>query len=97
VELLKEEMRRTLGFLKWKSSHWLAKASPSVFTEPSPSPPVLEGLTAYAFRQSEVFLSLHDHFSSLWRGLTILDSSVSQPPSSTQIEDVMQVVDGGDM
>ena len=90
-------MRRTLQFLKWKSSSWSAKASSSALIKPSPSPHVLEGLTAYAFRQAHVFLSLHDHFSSLWRGLTALDSSVDKlPPISTQTEDVMQGIEEGD-
>jgi len=98
LNLLKEEMRRTLEFLKWKSANWSAKASLSGFAEPPSSPLVCEGLRAYAFRQADVFLSLHDYFSSLWRGLRALKSSADQPPSApTQLEEIMQGVDGGDV
>jgi len=90
-------MRRTLEFLKWKSANWLAMASSSVLNKPPPSPLVLEGLTAYASRQAQVFLSLHSHFLSLWRGFTALDGSADRLPSiPAQIEDAMQSIDGGD-
>lgn len=90
-------MRRTLEFLKWRSKNWSAKAS-SALEEPSPSPLVLEGLTAYAFRQAEVFISLHNHFLSLWRGLTVAGALADQPSLiPTQTEDEMQGVDGGDI
>ena len=94
-ELLKEEMRRTLVFLKWKSSLWSAKTSelPS-----SLSPAVCEGLSAYAFRQAAVFTALHDHFSSLWQGFEVLTSSDDQPaPVPLQLEETMQGVEGGDV
>ena len=91
-------MRRTLEFLKWKSASWSAKASLSDFTESLPSPAVREGLQAYAFRQADIFLSLHGQFLSLWRGLIPLDASVDPPPPiPAQIEEVMQGVDGGDI
>lgn len=91
-------MRRTLEFLKWRSTNWLAKASSSALIKLTPSPLIREGLTAYAFRQAEVFLSLHDHFLSLWSGYTALHGSAGQlPPIPTRIEDAMQGVDGGDI
>ena len=64
AELLKEEMRRTLEFLAWKSARWSSK---TLKVNPSLSPALSEGLTAYALRQAAVFASLRDHFSSLWR------------------------------
>jgi len=73
-------------------------ASSSALNELRPSPLVLEGLTTYAFRQAKVFLSLYNHFLSLWRGFTALDGSADQPQSiPMQIEDAMQGVDGGDI
>ena len=95
VELLKEEMRRTLKFLEWKSSLWSSKA---LFRPDHPSSSALhEGLNAYALRQANVFTSLHDHFQSLWQGLKTLDSSSSEPaPATVQLEEMMQGVDGGD-
>ena len=91
-------MRRTLEFLKWRSANWLTKAVSSALNKSPPAPLVLEGLMAYAFRQANIFLSLHDRFLSLWRGCIVLDGSVDQlPPIPTQIEDMMQGVDGGDI
>lgn len=96
VELLKEEMRWTLEFLKWKSSAWLSKTSPN--PDPLLSSALHEGLNAYAFRQATVFTSLHDHFLSLWRGLKILDNSSVQPALVCEhLEEVMQGIDGGDV
>ena len=95
VELLKEEMRQTLEFLKWKSSRWAAKA---LELNLSFSPALREGMSAYAFRQAVIFESLHDHFSSLWQGLRVLGSLPDQPVLiSAQFEDEMQGVDGGDV
>ena len=91
-------MRRTLEFLKWRSASWLTKATSPALNKSPPSPLVLEGFAAYAFRQADVFLSLHDHFLSLWRSCTVIDGSADQlPPIPTQIEDMMQGVDGGDI
>ena len=98
VMLLKEEMWCTLEFLKWRSTNWLDKASQSALKKPLPSPQVLEGLTAYAFQQADIFISLHDHFLSLWCSFASVDGSLDHPPLiSTEIEDVMQGVDRGDI
>ena len=96
VKLLKEEMQRTLKFLKWKSLLWLSKR----LSKPLPSSPsaLHEGLNAYASRQAAIFMSLHDHFFSLWQGLEVLDGSQDQlVPIHTQFEEVVQGVDGGDV
>ena len=91
VELLKEEMRRTLKYLRWRSSSWTTK-----FNQSSRSP-LCEGLNAYASRQADVFTSIHDHFLSLWQGLKVLNSSADILEStSTQAEDAMEGIDGGD-
>ena len=98
MKLLKEEMRRTLEFLKWKSASWLAKVPSSASQKSTCSSFVLEGLAAYALRQADVFLSIHAHFLSLWSGLTALDSLADKlPPIHMQTEDAMQGVDGGDI
>ena len=76
VELLKEEMRRTLEFLKWKSSLWLSKTMTKSGLPLSPE--LHEGLNAYACQQAAVFESLHDHFLSLWQGLKVPNSSPDQ-------------------
>jgi len=88
-------MRRTLEFLKWKSSCWLVKTS--LKSNQSLSPALREGLNAYAFRQAEVFMSLHNHFLSLWRGLTASSAAPDHPtPVPVQTEEAMEGVDGGD-
>ena len=90
-------MRRTLEFLKWKSANWSAKVSLSAFKMTPPSLLVLEGLAAYAYRQADIFTSLHDHFLSLWHGFAVADALADQPPLiPTQIEDEMQGIDRGD-
>lgn len=90
-------MRRTLEFLKWKSSRWASKTLPK---SDLPSSALHEGLNAYASRQAAVFISLHDHFSSLWQGLKVLDNLPDQPvpiPVQSELEEAMQGVDGGDV
>lgn len=88
-------MRRTLEFLKWKSSVWLAKTS--LKSNESLSPALREGLNAYAFRQAEVFMSLHDHFLSIWKGLTVPNFAPDHPaPVPVQTEEAMEGIDGGD-
>jgi hypothetical protein len=88
-------MRRTLEFLKWKSSLWAVKSPKS---NQSLSSPLHEGLSAYAFRQADVFMSLHNHFLSLWRGFKELNKSPDDPtPVPIQIEEEMQGVEGGDV
>ena len=62
------------------------------------APALREGLNAYAFRQAEVFMSLHNHFLSLWQGLTASsgtpDDHLTLVPMRT--EEAMEGVDGGD-
>ena len=94
VELLKEEMQQTLEFLKWQSSLWVVK---TLKFDQLLLSPFCEGLAAYAFRQADIFLSLHNHFLSLWKGFRELDGTPNHPvPAPTQTEEVMQGVEGGD-
>ena len=83
-----------LEFLKWRSQFWVAK---QVKSDWPASPPLCEGLNAYAFRQAVVFTSIHDHFLSLWQGLKGLDNAPDHPePTFAQTEEAMEGVDGGD-
>lgn len=51
----------------------------------------------YAFRQADVFMSIHNHFLSLWQGLKGLDKSPDCPePGPMQTEETMEGIDGGD-
>lgn len=88
-------MRRTLEFLKWKSSLWSSKAPKTNSSLPFA---LHEGLAAYALRQAAIFTSLHDHFLSLWCGVETLDTSPDQPATvPVRFEEAMQGVDGGDV
>ena len=94
VKLLKEEMRWTLEFLKWRSSLWVVK---TLKFDQSSSSPFHKGLAAYAFWQANIFLSLHNHFLSLWKGFRELNGTPNHLASApTQTEEVMQGVEGGD-
>jgi len=88
-------MRRTLKFLKWKSSVWVAA---SLDSGHSTSSALREGMSAYAARQADVFTSLHNHFLSLWHGLKGLNNLPDYPaPVPLPIEEAMEGIDGGDV
>lgn len=88
-------MQRTLKFFEWKSSLWSSKAS--LEPDQSSSSALREGLIAYASRQADIFMSLHNRFQSLWQGLEVLDGASDQPaPVSAQFDEAMQGVEGGD-
>jgi hypothetical protein len=64
VLLLQEEMRRVLEYMSWFSNWWTSHtAVPSIVHDPYLS----EGLAAYAAKQSDLRLSLRDHFQTLWK------------------------------
>ncbi|KAG2746814.1 hypothetical protein P692DRAFT_20738788, partial [Suillus brevipes Sb2] len=98
VELLLEEMRRVLVFLKWQAAWWKGHETLRMVD----SMPTQEGLTAYACRQSALRDSLTASFQSLWSGvpaliadgLDIMESgeadgpTIDAPPSSA-VTDVL--------
>ena len=71
VELCVEEMRRTLVFFSWKASKWEEYAQncsqPCTHSKKPPSDHVIQGLQAYAHRQSAVFSQLISVFVSDWQ------------------------------
>lgn len=67
--LLKEEMRRVLAFLMWKSDDWFRKGDTRVTLSLTNCPYQAEGLRAYACRQASVFNDIHNHFLGIWKGL----------------------------
>jgi hypothetical protein len=64
VTLLKEEMRRVVHFLQWRSDDWLAKVDSRIGTA---MPSVRSGLSAYAIKQAAVFHNLAVRFCQRWR------------------------------
>ncbi|TDL13917.1 hypothetical protein BD410DRAFT_868388 [Rickenella mellea] len=64
VELVVEEMRRTIAFLEWQARWWRSQIGRR--TDLS-SPSLESGLIAYALKQSDIKMRLAQHFSNLWR------------------------------
>ncbi|KAF9564716.1 hypothetical protein CPC08DRAFT_720776 [Agrocybe pediades] len=62
VLLLKEEMRRVLQYLEWKSRWWRDRQTLGVDV----SRDLAEGIRGYAISQAEVQESLAKHFRKLW-------------------------------
>jgi len=62
VLLLREEMRRVIEFLKWKSKWWVSRAEC-----PSEDKGLVEGLCAYAYKQASLQKGLSQHFQSIWK------------------------------
>lgn len=63
ILLLKEEMRRVLAFLNWKSSWWLNRRNSRVDITSD----IVEGLQAYAETQADLQQSLKEHFCTIWK------------------------------
>ena len=64
VELLQEEMRRTVMFLEWKSQRWVAKVEGP---KGNSTPDIQSGLNAYAKKQAAIYHNLAVSFARLWR------------------------------
>lgn len=60
VALLREEMRRVLRFLQWRSEWWRLRVTAWEGLDPL----VAEGLRAYGFRQA----ALHDQIAAVFQG-----------------------------
>jgi len=66
VELNVEEMRRTLVFFSWKASQWEGFAEERANSDNPPSEITLQGLRAYAYRQSAMYREMVKIFVSDW-------------------------------
>jgi hypothetical protein len=64
VELLVVEMRRVAKFLEYERDRWFGEARRR---SEGVAAPLIEGLTAYAYRQAELRNRLRCHFDYLWR------------------------------
>ncbi|PPQ81349.1 hypothetical protein CVT26_014500 [Gymnopilus dilepis] len=75
VQLLREEMRRTLKYLEWRANWWISRIG-----QRTASGSLAEGLSAYASSQASVQSSLAAHFRELWKNpLQDLHSTSSAP------------------
>ena len=57
-------MRRVLECMSWFANWWTSHASVPLIAH---DPYLSEGLTAYAAKQADLRLSLHNHFQMLWK------------------------------
>jgi hypothetical protein len=64
VLLLREEMRRVLVFLEWKSNWWLQRQS----LREGVARELGEGLMGYALEQADLQQHLASHFQEIWHG-----------------------------
>ena len=96
VALLKEEMRRVLESLKWKSNDWLRKGCPEAISALSTCPYQLEGLRAYASRQANVFGMLRKHFLGIWSGLEIPQEYLTERTHPIHLDSDLMELDGDD-
>ena len=97
VLLLREEMRRVLEFLKWRSDNWSQKGNFGVISPLTPCPYQLKGLHAYACRQAGVFLNIHDHFSGIWKGLELPRDHLTEPIYPADLNPDAMELDGDDI
>ena len=78
VLLLREEMRRVLAFLEWKSSWWLDRENLRVDITND----LAEGLKAYAQTQSDLQRALKEHFCAIWQSPLTDSDDISEPDGS---------------
>jgi hypothetical protein len=64
IDLLKEEMARTLRFMSWKSKWWQEKASGHDGRGLSSA--VLEGMSAYSLRQADLWEQRFVSYAKAW-------------------------------
>ncbi|TDL19767.1 hypothetical protein BD410DRAFT_751691, partial [Rickenella mellea] len=63
VELVVEEMKRTITFLQWRAHWWRSQVGRRADVL---SPSLASGLMAYALKQADIQMQLVHHFSKLW-------------------------------
>ena len=66
VELIVEEMRRTLGFLEWKAKEWKSFATSLPSGASAIDTATSDGVTAYANKQADIQLKLATTFIDDW-------------------------------
>lgn len=64
VVIVLEEMRRTLAYCNWKQNWWRERLNRrTIPTE------VMDGVAAYALKQSDIWITLAESFASMWAPL----------------------------
>ena len=100
VLLLREEMRRVLAFLEWKSSWWLDRENLRVDIAND----LTEGLKAYAQTQGDLQRALNEHFRAIWQSsltdsddISELDGNVEDNRHPDDDDDDDDEVEGDDL
>jgi hypothetical protein len=83
VKLISAEMGRVLKFLEYERDRWLGAAKQRDQGVSSERSPLMEGLTAYAYRQAEHRDRLRSHFDYLWRHADRWKQSPAAVPTGT--------------
>ncbi|TDL16254.1 hypothetical protein BD410DRAFT_731572 [Rickenella mellea] len=69
VDLVQEEMRRTLQWLLVQSELWIARSMPAMVYGRDVSPVARHGLIAYAHRQAAMYQELGVKFAKMWESV----------------------------
>jgi hypothetical protein len=97
VLLLKEEMRRVIAFLEWKTTWWMDRQTMRGGVSDEVSRDLQEGLTAYAQGQADLQKSLREHFCTLWRLPLVSDGDDDGGNGSDQDDDNDEEDDDGEV
>lgn len=84
-------------FLNWRSVDWSRKGDSKTISPLTTCPYQLEGLHAYARRQARIFLDIHDHFSSIWKGLKLPQERLDKPIHPIDLSLDAMELDGEDI
>ncbi|TDL14398.1 hypothetical protein BD410DRAFT_734138 [Rickenella mellea] len=79
VDLVQEEMRRTLKWLLVQSEAWIARGTLDTSNGREVSSHVQDGLTAYAHRQAAMYRALGVKFAKMWEGVPALVEREDEP------------------
>ncbi|RXW15250.1 hypothetical protein EST38_g10610 [Candolleomyces aberdarensis] len=80
MNIVQEEMNRTLRFWDWKADQWMALASAQDTRNLSPA--ILDGMKAYSWRQAEMCRRLKVTFQAQWRDVPELISNSKELASN---------------
>lgn len=94
--LLREEMRRVLAFLEWKSNEWLRRGDDQAISSLTTCPHKLDGLRAYAHRQADIFTDIYNHFLGVWKGLELPREHLNEPIYPVDLSSDAMELDGDD-
>jgi hypothetical protein len=90
VDLLQEEMRRTLQWLLVRSQWWITRSSRDTWSSKITSVPSQNGHVAYAYRQAAIYRGLGVKFAKMWASVLTVQDDVTVPALAV-VDDAEQV------